>query len=127
MEVTLLRKDSLGIQGTYRNAEHHAQKILPIIQAIEKQLPKCGMALHKQGHNVHILEGHDGRRFDLIGFADDEGYKGVELRVRSSRSSAQRLMLITDISEVPDLIGMLQILSRPMPENNRGNFKNNED
>lgn len=123
MQVQLLRRDSRGIQGTYANAEHHAQKCIPLISSLERRIKECGFKTHVQGHNVHLFETTDGRKFDMIPYHDGEEYVGIEIRLRKSRSNAERLTTITKVTEVPELIIMLKMLARPLPDNYRGKFK----
>lgn len=123
MQVQLLRRDSRGIQGTYDNADHHAKKCIPLIASIEKRIGEAGFAVHRQGHNVHVFETSDGRKFDMIPFHDGTDYVGIEVRIRKSRSKAERLTVITKVLEVPSLIVMLRMLAKPLPDNYRGQFK----
>lgn len=109
--VVLLRKDSQGIKGTIANAKHHAQKILPFIEAIQGAVPHLGFALHKAGHNVHEFHTNDGRRFTLRAFTKDGSYEGVRLALRVSRSLEVRLMDITSVVEVPHLLAVMASLA----------------
>ncbi len=123
MQVKLLRKDGKGIKGTYDNANHHAIKCLPFVKALEAAVHTFGFAEWIQGHNVHLFKTHDGRSFDLIPYCDDTGYIGIELRRRESRSKAIPIMAITNISEVPLLVIVIQALARPHPVNKNTQFR----
>lgn len=110
--VSLLRKTSLGIKGSVRNAKHHAEAILPFIAAMRNALPLIGFAEWSQGNNVHEFRTQDGRRFTLRAFTKDGAYLGVRLALRASRSSEHRLMDITDVSEVPAMLNMMSLLAQ---------------
>jgi hypothetical protein len=123
MQVELLRKDSTGIAGTYANARHHAQECLPLVKALEAQVQAFGFKTWKQGHNVHLFETHDGRKFDIVPYAVNGKYKGLELRLRESRSKAHRLAVITELSEIPTFVIILQALAKVHQANERGLFR----
>lgn len=115
--VVLLRKDSQGIKGTIANANHHAQKILPFIEAIQGAIPHIGFALHRAGHNVHEFHTNDGRKFTLRAFTLNGRYHGVRLALRVSRSVEIRLIDITSVTEVPQLLAVMAQLA----EDQKGN------
>lgn len=122
-KISLVRSDSQGIKGTYANAEHHAEACLPLIKALEAQVSVFGFKEWRQGHNVHLFETKDGRKFDIIPYFDGNEYLGLQLRARLSRSSAVPLQIITTLAEVNDMITTLKFLARPMPQNKRGKFQ----
>ncbi len=123
MEISLVRSDGRGIAGTYANAEHHAQACLPLIKALESQALAFGFKSWKQGHNVHIFQTEDGRMFDIVPLADDNDYIGLQLRKRISRSKAEPLQAITDLSQVNDMITVLKFLAKPMIQNQAVKFQ----
>ena len=122
MKTTLIRSDSNGIKGTYANANCHAQACLPLIKALEAQAPVFGFDTWQQGHNVHVFHTTDGRKFDIVPYANENGYIGLQYRHRLSRSKAIPIMAITDLSEVNDLITVIKNTAKPMPENHAAKF-----
>lgn len=113
MEISLVRKDSLGIEGTYRNAKHHAQNLIPFVEYLEREVTTFGFAEWQQGHNVHIFHTEDGRRFDLTPYP---GYQGILLRARVSRSYSIPIAIVTKMSELPAFCSMLRVLANPLPK-----------
>lgn len=92
LKVTPLRQGSRGIVGTYENANHHAKSLLDLIQFLEKKIPKSNFSFWRQGHNVHILETMDGRKFVLRPFSQKGiGYLGITLSAKFSRSDEMHL------------------------------------
>ena len=90
MKDSMLQKRSLGIQGTYANARHHAKKLVPLLCQIQAMLedPENGLPEDLewvQGHNVHLLK-HRGRTFVLRPYHDGTDYTGLSLGLRVSRS-----------------------------------------
>ena len=114
--IVPLRSGGKGIAGTYANAHHHAQAILPFIEALEKIVPTLGFKKWKQGNNVHILVTGDGRQFEVIPVAryNNGGYVGLRLRLHVSRSQRLALQDLTDMRDLPSFITTLQYLAKPM-------------
>lgn len=117
--IKLLRKGSRGIEGTYENADHHAKKILPIIEAMEGALKHLGFKEIKHGHNVHELVTETDQRYTLRpvyrtieGTEDGRDYFGVRLSLRLSRSEEIHLLDIKGVLEVPQLLMVLWGLAR---------------
>ena len=123
MKTSVIRKDSAGIAGTYANAHHHAEACLPLIKALESQVAAFGFETWQQGHNVHVFHTTDGRKFDIVPYADKNGYIGLQYRHRESRSKATPIMAITDLSEVGDLITVIKCTAKPMPQNHAAKFQ----
>ena len=123
LKVGLIRSDSSGIKGTYANAKCHAQACTPLIKALEAQVHAFGFKSWKQGHNVHVFETFDGRRFDIVPYADETGYTGLQYRLRESRSKATPIMHITSLDQVNDLITVIKCTARPMPANRAAKFQ----
>lgn len=113
-QVVKLRKDGHGIQGTLANAEHHATAILPYIAIMRPKMTKLGFATYRVGHNVHILESADGRKFTLRAFTRDGEYVGIRLAARLSRSKEFHLFDIDDITQIPSLLNVLRRLAHGM-------------
>lgn len=103
MNVRLGRSDSKGIEGTYRNAEHHARPAIPLIQAVESVIE--GFSRIKFGwvqyHNTHLLI-TAGRTISLRPFTDSIGTWGIEVGIRhkSPAYSVTPLFNILDKSDV---------------------------
>ena len=114
-KVVLIRSDSLGIDGTVANAKHHAEAILPYIDALKPIVPRLGFKLWKQGHNVHEFVTIDGRRFTLRAFIDNENtaYIGIRFSLRLDRSNEVRLIDITSIGELAELILVMKKVAEP--------------
>ena len=103
MKVSLLQKRSLGIRGTYQNASHHAQALLPLIRDLEQFFNDHESGLPEdiewvQGHNVHLIR-HQGRTFVLRPFHSGRRYNGISLSLRASRS--QEILLATALVDEP--------------------------
>lgn len=114
-KVVLIRRDSLGVAGTVANAKHHAEAILPYIYALKPIVPRLGFKLWKQGHNVHEFVTIDGRRFTLRAFIDNENtaYIGIRFSLRLDRSNEVRLIDITSIGELAELILVMKKVAEP--------------
>jgi hypothetical protein len=50
-------------------------------------------------NEIHVFVTSDGRKFDMIPYYDGDEYRGIEIRIRKSRSTAERLSTITSVSE----------------------------
>lgn len=85
--VQLLRKTSSGLAGTYANAKCHAQPLIPLIDFLVKEIPSWKVETWFQGHNVHVLQSNDSRKFVLRPLAiKGSGYVGMSLALRISRT-----------------------------------------
>jgi hypothetical protein len=66
MRIVPIRKGSKGLQGTYDNANHHAPKLVPLIEILESMIKYHGrmgyIEIWEQGHNIHIITRADGFR-----------------------------------------------------------------
>lgn len=93
--IKLLRKSSFGIDGTYKNAHHHAQKLLPLIDALVKVIPESKYQTWIQAHNVHILETVDGRKFILRPYSDETRYVGMTVSTKGSRLKSSEVFLFS--------------------------------
>ena len=91
MQIELMRSGSIGIQGTYRNAEHHAKNLVLMIHFFErwlrsKSVTKSKLKVWRQGHNVHEIGTEDGRKFVFRPiWKKGEGYVGVSFGLRVAR------------------------------------------
>jgi len=110
MEIRLIRKGSKGLDGTYQNANHHAQPTLPLIdvfvRGIKEELDEVVKIWH-QGHNIHVLESKDGRKIALRPFRNREGDWGIEMLVKISRSQEFPLFQILTQRDVFLAIDMI--------------------
>ena len=92
METYMLRKGSRGLAGSFKNAEHHAQAAVPLMHAMLGVINSLSPYIKSwgQGHNIHVLESHDGRKIALRPFYsnDDVGNEkwGIEIRIQVSRT-----------------------------------------
>lgn len=111
--ITPLRKGGLGIAGTYRNADHHANAVIPFLKVLEVVLPTIGFKEWHQGHNVHEFVTLDDRKFTLRAYTRDREYRGIRLSLRISRSCEILLMDAETQEQLDVLISSLRKLSRP--------------
>lgn len=116
--IKLLRKDSLGVDGTYRNAKHHAQNLIPIIDALVKELPMMNFKEWGQAHNVHTVTTWDNRKFIFRPYSDEGGYAGITLSVKTSRSKESEVFLFKttpDENQINNFIWHVKALGRKNP------------
>lgn len=107
MEIKPVRKGSLMIKGTYRNADHHAKPCLPMIEFLEtafKTVLIDDIKVWRQGHNVHFLESKHHDRVLMFRPFHREDEWGIEVSLSVSRSVSFPLFNITDVVELPDAI-----------------------
>jgi hypothetical protein len=116
--VMPLRKGGEGLKGTIFNAKHHAQAILPMIDALKDKAKDWGFVSWKQGKNVHEFTAHDGRRFTLRAYTRDGKYVGIRLSARLSRSNEFHLMDMESDSSIVLLDRVMVRLARGV----RGNL-----
>ena len=117
-KIQLLRKTSSGLAGTYKNLEHHARPLRGIVDFLSGEIPTLGFDVWLQGHNVHILQSRDARRFVLRPIAiKGRGYTGISLDLRVSRTTEVPLAQI--FADRPgswdDFIRMLRFLAQNPP------------
>ncbi len=94
-KIVLIRSNSKGLAGTIANAQCHAQPLLPLVNFLASQIAQLGFDRWVQGHNIHVLETVDGRKFVLRPVArKDEGYCGIQVYLRHSRSKNVPLMTL---------------------------------
>lgn len=118
--VSPLRKGGHGIQGTYANCDHHARQIRPLIEVLEHAVPVMGFKHWEQGHNVHVLHTHDGRKYDLVPLVINDQYSGIRLRVRQSRSEKIDLVDAYDGNSLLSMIQVMTNLARPLTKGRVG-------
>ena len=98
MQVSVLRKGSKGLQGTYDNANHHAKPAIQIVDRLVRIVTKQSKYIEtwRQGHNIHIVTLPDGRSLEFRPFRKeifpDAVTWGVEVLVHVSRK--QRIPLL---------------------------------
>lgn len=126
-EISLLRKDGDGIIGTVRNANHHAEAILPFIDILAKNMDSLGFSQWKQGKNVHEFITGEGTRYTLRAFIKDKQYFGVRLALRISRSHEIRLIDIVDPMESWKLLHFMQELAKPAQGEESGVMLSKQD
>ena len=110
-EIKLMRKDSLGLEGTKRNIEHHAGIFKPYIEALEYRVLYLGFKTWIQGHNVHEFRTYDGRRFTLRPFSRDGKYAGIKLSIRISRGVEHTLLGIDSVTNCDILLLTMRYLA----------------
>lgn len=112
-KITLMRKDSKGLDGSIENAVHHAPIILPFIYELKDVVGKIGFKKWIQGNNVHEFVTDDDRRFTLRAYVRDGEYKGIRLSLRLSRTEEVRLADVHNVKEVGMLISAMMLLAGP--------------
>lgn len=117
--ISLLRKGGKGIKGTVANAEHHAEYILPFIEAMRGAVMHLGFKEWKQGSNVHEFITHHGARYTLRPICQEEDstkpfYCGIRLSLRLSRSEEHRLLEIDSVADAPRLLDVMRLLALPV-------------
>lgn len=119
-KITLIRKDSKGLDGTYENAHHHAEAILPFIDRLKEPVKTLGFKLWRRGHNVHEFVTVEDIRYTLRAFTKDGEYVGVRLALRVSRSHEVRLIDITNPDDCWRLLDVMRMLASPAKGNDTG-------
>lgn len=118
MMIRKLRSTNRGIDGTIANAKHHAQAIIPYIEALRHVVPTLPFKIWKQGHNIHQFINKDGRKFELVPLTEKEGtYVGVRFRMYISRKQRITLFDATSTSMIPDLINLMKLMGTPTDPN----------
>jgi hypothetical protein len=110
METRLIRKGSLGIAGTLKNAEHHAQPAIPLVKAMIDEIHDLTdlIKVWHQGHNIHVIESHDGRKIAFRPYRDVEGEWGIEILIKMSRQLEYPLFQIKCLRDVFTASSMIQ-------------------
>ena len=105
MKITFGRSNSLGYAGTIRNAQHHAQKLLPLIYRVAQDILNWKYVEWVQGHNYHIFITSDDRKVILRPIhSSGNGYIGVSIELSKTRLCATGTgMLVTSIMADDDL------------------------
>lgn len=129
MKITFGRSNSLGYAGTVRNAQHHAQKLLPLIYRVAKDILNWKYVEWVQGHNYHIFITSDDRKVILRPIhSKGNGYIGVSIELSKTRLCATGTgMLVTSIMSDDDLdlfSALMAALSMPKINNNDPTDKN---
>ena len=110
--IRIGRKGSLGLDGTIRNAKHHAQPTLPLIKALVALLPQAGFKDWVQYNNVHTLVTVDDRQFNcrplVYDLPNGERTWGIRVSCRVSRS--QEITLF-DVKTIDDVARAFQFFS----------------
>lgn len=104
MQIKLLRKNSEGIAGTYRNARHHAKPAVPLIQKLEETFQtqlKPYDFIWEQGHNVHVITTGDNRKLVFRPFHQPGNIWGIDVLLKNSRTSEVRLMTVRNETDIP--------------------------
>lgn len=87
MKVSLLRANSVGVDGTYKNAHHHAKALIALLDFLKFHISnQTAYEKWVQGSNVHLLVTPDGRTFVLRPVHEPGGYVGIRFFLRISRS-----------------------------------------
>lgn len=102
IKVTKLRTSSLGLDGTYKNAEHHAKDAIPLIKNISQTIINLGESYDfewKQGNNVHILITKDDRKVTFRPFVSENREWGIDVLIKVSNQIEVRLFAITQLCD----------------------------
>jgi hypothetical protein len=87
--------------------------LLPLIGLLTPLVAKLPFATWKQGHNVHVLETHDGRQFVLRPWSQRQiGYIGIQLFLRVSRSHEVYLTCLTADAPIKDVSEFIALLAQ---------------
>lgn len=121
MLVRIGRANSMGLQGTFENMEHHARGCRELVEALVAAAEMFPFKEWVQGHNVHKFVTHDGRiyRFRPLHVRrpehalryDPSGYIGLEL-FQEENDVRTRILQITDPEDVALCISLMHNLSR---------------
>lgn len=102
--IRIGRKGSLGLEGTIRNANHHAQPTLVLIKALAGLLPRVGFKEWVQYNNLHTFITHDGRAYDLrpLVYLKEDSTRswGISVSCRVSRGKEIPLFDIKTLDDV---------------------------
>lgn len=109
METVLLRSNSSGLKGTYKNIDHHAKKARPVVEILVKQFELMQLYIKKwkQGHNVHVIESLDGRSLVFTPYANESETIGVQVSIYVSRFNRIKLFHLTNRGEALTFINFL--------------------
>lgn len=119
--IKLLRKGSLGLEGTIKNAKHHAKPCIPLINGITSAILGFGEEYNftwVQGNNVHLITRANGDSLVFRPFSDQEDW-GIDVLSRFSRTNEMRLFTITSVHEI-GFLGTFLGEFLYCPENNYG-------
>ena len=96
----LLRKGSTGLEGSLRNAEHHALPTVPLIKLLSSIIESYGDFdfTWEQGNNVHLVIREDGACLCFRPFSDKDSW-GIDVLAKFSRSMEMRLVTICNVHE----------------------------
>jgi hypothetical protein len=104
MKVSMLRAGSKGLAGTYMNVEHHAKRAGPYVDGVAALIEANKDRIYewRQGHNIHVIVGKNGRQLALRPYAPipEAGVIGIEASIRISRSQEIPVMAISSPSSL---------------------------
>lgn len=82
MKITKLRSNSLGIEGTVKNMNHHAKKLINLVNYLANSIPS-GFTEWRQGNGVHVLITKDNRIFVIRPIKEkSEAYVGIQVQAK---------------------------------------------
>jgi hypothetical protein len=116
MKVTMLRKGSRGIAGTYDNIDHHAKTARPIVEIMEKVIPTLGFQEWSQGNNIHKLFSANGNVITCRPLLVDGKY-GIRFAREVSRTNEIFLYDLLDVGDVPECLTLLRALNKTRFDN----------
>lgn len=114
-DIRLVRSDSLGLRGTYRNIGCHAEALRHHVALLEPLVQTIPFKSWLQGHNTHIFVTHDHREFRFRPLYVRGSFIGLELSM--SKPVRQVLLQFIDIGDLLDVVKTLQLLAKPQVRN----------
>lgn len=119
-EVRIARSDSMGLQGTYENVDHHAAACKPLIDILVAGVEHIPFKRWVQGHNVHSLTTTDGRQYRFrplnVGKGEnlDGRYIGLEMFEVLDGGRKNSAFQITSNEEAFVALQVLAVYARPL-------------
>lgn len=113
----VMRLGSLGIRGTYRNIDHHAQPLQPMVALLAAAVEFIPFKTWKQGHNVHALETFDGRVYRFRPIWEKDGRSRDYCGLRMLQVVSGKEIQMVDMRREEDalaVVELLRILARPI-------------
>jgi hypothetical protein len=106
-----LRAGGRGLEATYEVIDAYAPDVRPFMEAVSAAIPLMNFTRWRQGHNLHIFETKDGRRFDLVLLKANNEYVGLRFRYHRSRSDKVVLMDCMNRGRITQMIVLMQAVA----------------
>ena len=100
--ISMLRKGSSGLTGTYENANHHAKPVIPLVDSLVQIIKAHGVksdVTWLQGRNIHVLTRHNGDQLCLRPFYTNKVW-GIEVLLKVSRKQEIPILQIFNQQDV---------------------------